>query len=188
MLSVSLKYVDSLILINSQSNNHLIKNSREGYLSTGQLRLAYAALVRGASSHNGDNLAWYCIMLLIDTIRSLSAFLAGSAAGTDFDKKRTQLDRLHLTLISTVPSLPLPLVLRALDEIFILLKDLRTAKAVDAGEKEKRKDLVEALFKELLEGVGDREKEAVMRWWYEHREELEPELSATEEQVVEPHL
>ena len=28
---------------------------------------------------------------------------------------------------------------------------------------------MEALFAEFLEGVGDREKEAAIRWWYQHR-------------------
>jgi len=36
----------------------------------------------------------------------------------------------------------------------------------------RRKELVEELFKEILEKVGDREKEAVMRWWYNVRAEL----------------
>ena len=34
------------------------------------------------------------------------------------------------------------------------------------------KELVEELFREILENVGDREKEVIMRWWYEVREEL----------------
>jgi hypothetical protein len=37
---------------------------------------------------------------------------------------------------------------------------------------ERRKELVEELFKEILERVGDREKETVMRWWYDIRTEL----------------
>jgi len=37
---------------------------------------------------------------------------------------------------------------------------------------DKRKELVEELFKEILERVGDREKEFVLRWWYEVREEM----------------
>lgn len=40
---------------------------------------------------------------------------------------------------------------------------------VDSNE---RKELIEELFKELLERVGDREKEIVMRWWYDEREGL----------------
>jgi hypothetical protein len=36
----------------------------------------------------------------------------------------------------------------------------------------RRKELVEELFREILEKVGDREKGLVMRWWYDVREEL----------------
>lgn len=35
-----------------------------------------------------------------------------------------------------------------------------------------RAELVEALFSEIMGQVGDREKEAAMRWWYDHREKL----------------
>ncbi|THH05099.1 hypothetical protein EW146_g9993, partial [Bondarzewia mesenterica] len=41
-----------------------------------------------------------------------------------------------------------------------------------AGE-ECRQELVDALFKEILERVGDREKEFAMRWWEENRAILE---------------
>ena len=38
------------------------------------------------------------------------------------------------------------------------------------GDK-RRKELLEELFREILK-AGDREKDLVMRWWYEVREEL----------------
>lgn len=38
--------------------------------------------------------------------------------------------------------------------------------------QDKRKELIEELFRETLERVGDREKEVVMRWWYDVRGEL----------------
>jgi hypothetical protein len=39
---------------------------------------------------------------------------------------------------------------------------------------EKRKKLIQELFKEILERVGEKEKEkeVVMRWWYDIREGL----------------
>ena len=37
---------------------------------------------------------------------------------------------------------------------------------------ERRKELLEALFSELLEKTGDREKEAAVRWWYQNRDLL----------------
>ena len=43
---------------------------------------------------------------------------------------------------------------------------------LNADGDERRKELVEELFREILENVGDREKEVIMRWWYEVREEL----------------
>ena len=72
-----------------------------------------------------------------------------------------QLHRLRLTLISTVPSLPLPLMIRAMDEI--------RKNIVEVLEQGERKELIDALFGEILENVGDREKEASMRWWYTNR-------------------
>lgn len=39
----------------------------------------------------------------------------------------------------------------------------------DADEEGRRKELAAALFSEILERVGDREKDAAMRWWYTHR-------------------
>lgn len=88
---------------------------------------------------------------------------------------RERLHRLHLTLISTVPSLPLPLMIRALEKIrSIVMTRPKSDGGVwevgdDVGEERRRKELVDALFVEILEGVGDREKEAAMRWWYANR-------------------
>ncbi|KAF8073411.1 hypothetical protein FPV67DRAFT_1477676 [Lyophyllum atratum] len=159
----------------------LIENSQDGRLSTAQLRLAYAALVRSASSsgsaasnpEEGQLLGWYCITLILDTIRELSA--KGRKEDSVSTDSRERLHRLHLTLISTVPSLPLPLMIRALDEIRSIItrgtqSDSGAGKVGDDVEEERRrKELVDALFAEILERVGDREKEAAMRWWYAHR-------------------
>ena len=164
------------------------QNSKEGHLSTPQLRLAYAALVRGACSNStipmhltGDNLAWYCIMVLTDAIRELSS--SSCATSSNDEKRRERLHRLHLTLISTVPSLPLKLTMRVLEEILVALKGLpqiRTGENdCDATESKQRKELIEALFGQLLEGVGDREKQAAIQWWYQHEGELEQMISGS---------
>ncbi|KAF5374139.1 hypothetical protein D9615_008886 [Tricholomella constricta] len=152
----------------------LIENSQDGRLSTAQLRLAYAALVRSACSFNSTastgshQLGWYCISLILDMIRELSQPELEESA-------RERVQRLHLTLISTVPSLPLPLMIRALEEIRSIIT---TRSQSDSGvggvgdgveEERRRKELVDALFTEILERVGDREKEAAIRWWYAHR-------------------
>jgi hypothetical protein len=49
------------------------------------------------------------------------------------------------------------------------------AGAVDTEDEEGKggkAELLEALFNELLEKTGDREKEAAIRWWYKYRSEL----------------
>lgn len=150
-------------------------------LSTSQLRLAYAALVRSACASSStthaivQHLGWYCISLLLDMIRELSPTGHGKRDNSE-NHTREWLHRLHLTLISTVPSLPLPLMIRALEEIrSIVTTRLGRDSGVwgvgdDVGEERKKKELVDALFVEILEGVGDREKEAVIRWWYANRD------------------
>jgi len=127
----------------------LIDNSAEGRLSTLQLRLAFAALVRSAASTADLSLAWFCIDWILTAISSTS----------DRDDERKH--RLHLTLISCVPAVSLALLPRLLDPI---------CSAIDtAHEERKRKELIDALFAEIKERVGDREKEYMIRWWGEQR-------------------
>ena len=180
-----------------------LQNSVDGKLNTPQLRLAYAALVRsaGASSFTSGGapddmytLAWYCVQLILDTIEELSPQTQNSKANgkanarteteAEDDTKTTTTDRvhrLHLMLISTISSLPLALMLRALEEARRLItaypadSDADGVGAVDAEEetgKGGKAELLEALFDELLEKTGDREKETAMRWWYKYRPEL----------------
>ncbi|KAF9465773.1 hypothetical protein BDZ94DRAFT_1159342 [Collybia nuda] len=163
----------------------LIENSGDNKLSTPQLRLAYAALVQAASASattfgttpdGSFSLAWYCVESLLDMIRKLTPAERGTGIGKNV-LNEAQLHRLHLTLISTVASLPLPLMVRALEEIRYII----TAQTQSDGdvpgvggsvEAETKKELVKALFTEILEGVGDREKEAAMRWWYTNRQKM----------------
>ncbi|KAF8816916.1 hypothetical protein BYT27DRAFT_7219497 [Phlegmacium glaucopus] len=62
----------------SKAEAYVQQSSVDGKLSIPQLRLAYSALVRSATVMStgapGDTytLAWYCVQLLIDTIRDLS--------------------------------------------------------------------------------------------------------------------
>ncbi|KAJ6584755.1 hypothetical protein B0H19DRAFT_1368265 [Mycena capillaripes] len=149
----------------------LIENSVDGRLSTPQLRLAFASLVRSASASAYDQtsaagdladdryaLAWYCIDALLEAIHVLSDAEPSAAS--------ERLHRLHLTLISVVPSLPLKLLSRVLEEIRTVLTTRGGAQS-DSGDKVKV--LVDATFVEISERVGDREKELVMRWWYDNR-------------------
>lgn len=49
-------------------------------------------------------------------------------------------------------------MIRVLDEIRGIIRNV--------GEPHERKELTDALFAEILEAVGDQEKEASMRWWH----------------------
>ena len=175
----------------------------DGKLSTSQLRLAYSTLVRSATMTStgfpGDayTLAWYCIQLLVNTIRDLSPLSYTSqnstgqgAAPKKLEANNTTDDRSHrlcLMLISTLSSLPTTVLLRALDEIHIIISaysypsSSRNDSCVDDdGNKDeedsqserksgRKKELLEALFSEILEKIGDCEKETAMKWWYTHR-------------------
>nr|GAT50578.1 predicted protein [Mycena chlorophos] len=134
----------------------LIENSVEDRLSTAQLRLAYAALVRAAGTIQ-DALAWYCVDVLENAIQEQLAGTATSSTtdATDADKQR---HRLHLTLISIVPSVPPPLLPRVLAHVGKVLRAKKTTE---------RKELFDATFVEISERVGDAQRELVMRWWYE---------------------
>lgn len=164
--------------------------------------MAFAALVRcaGANTLNaGDapeeppSLAWYCIELLLDAISpDEQVGNVGKEKGIDTsirsDMGEARLHRLRLTLISAVPSLPLSLVLRALEKIKTMITSIpmSSPKLISSepsesilsngGEKEKdgtRDELVEALFQEIMGQVGYREKGVVMQWWYENRMDLQ---------------
>jgi hypothetical protein len=128
-------------------------------------------------------LAWYCIDIIIDAIHELSSVIL--ATGDSKAIAESHLHRLHLALIATVHSLPLPLILGVLDKIrdIIIEEDYRiehherSKAGASAGEGGNtapghKTELVNALFSEILEHVGDREKEAAMGWWYANLAEL----------------
>jgi len=48
----------------------------------------------------------------------------------------------------------------------------RVTSEEESGKPGGKAELLEALFNELLEKIGDREKETAMRWWYKYRPEL----------------
>jgi len=176
------------------------QNSVNGRLDTSQLRLAYAALVRSASVSAPEDkytLAWYCVQLILDTIKELSA-PPQNPNGKGKAKPQTEaveqspehVHRLHLMLISTISSLPLPLMLRALDETRRLITaypDGAVNTIAAAGDPEEsgkgdKAELLEALFSELLEKTGDQEKEAAIKWWYKYRPVLLSGISNGEEE------
>jgi hypothetical protein len=143
--------------------------------------MAYSALVRCASASglnvdtvpaDTSSLAWYCIQLLLDNIQYKE--------GNKMDEGR--LNRLLLTLISSIPSLPLVLMLQALEEIKSIITSLSplskssTSSRPDMDDPMKKKiepsELAKALFDELIERVGYRERSTVMQWWYRNRSGL----------------
>ena len=155
----------------------LHQNSEDNQLSATQLSLAYAALVRSAGAfgrntenvtthsetqaRSGDAFAWYCLQTLIDLIRSISS----QRPSSDY------LHRLHLTLIATLPSVSLVLLPRLLEVIHTIVLENATP--------ERKGELVDTMFKEILENIGDQEKEFAMRWWYDHRDALGTEYKSS---------
>ncbi|KAJ8463872.1 hypothetical protein ONZ51_g9966 [Trametes cubensis] len=153
----------------------LVENSADGRLSTTQLCMAYAALVRGASAcgHDspsngestpaGDAMAWLCIKELLNAISRHSPSKETSAPPSE------RLHRLHLALVAAVPAVSLSLLPRLLNEVKAIITSLPTS---EGRTGEMRGELVQALFKVILQDIGDAEKEFVIDWWDENRETL----------------
>lgn len=131
-------------------NLTVAQNSSDGRLNITQLCLAFAVLVKSASLTRDPALAWLCISSILAKCNELPP---------DLNRRH----RLHLALISSLPSLPLTLLPQALSAV----KDVIDGIPNDAM----RKELVEALFREIMENVGDREKEYAVHWWNERRVE-----------------
>jgi hypothetical protein len=68
-----------------------------------------------------------------------------------------------------MPAVPIGLLPRLLDEI---------GRVVEAESAERREELLEAVFEELLERVGDAAKAIVMRWWFDQLEGASSQLIA----------
>jgi len=136
----------------------------EGRLISTQLRIAFTTLVRSAGScgtAEGDTLAWFCIQSLLGVLSSISPqATSGPNFSVQGDAERAH--RLRLMLVSSLPSIPLKLLPRSLEEIGKCI--------VGENEKGRRGELVGEVLKEILEGVGDREKVIVMKWWQSNRE------------------
>ncbi|KZT23412.1 hypothetical protein NEOLEDRAFT_1069606 [Neolentinus lepideus HHB14362 ss-1] len=158
----------------------LIENSREGGLTLPQLRLAFSTLATSAASAPDDSLICHCIYSLISTIRLLSQASTSPPAESDStsDTGAPAGQRLHnltLSLISMVSALPLGLLPCVLGEIQDITELIYPITAGDLGSHSlppPREELADALFKEILDCVGDKEKEFTMRWWYVHWEQL----------------
>jgi hypothetical protein len=114
------------------------------------------------TTYDGYALAKFCVDTMIETSHKLSV-----DHGQEQDAPtKARLHRLHLMLISAISSLPLVLLPSALDEV----RDVITGH--EDGSEEKT-ELINALFREIMEKVGDREKEFVIRWWGEESPKFE---------------
>jgi hypothetical protein len=65
-------------------------------------------------------------------------------------------------LISSLPVMSLRLLPRGLEEIRKCI--------ADENDKERREELAGEVLKEIIERVGDKEKEIVMEWWQNDRD------------------
>ena len=72
--------------------------------------------------------------------------------------------RLRLVLVSTLSALPLVVLPDGLNAVSEAIRD---------SKGEERGELVGEVFKEMMENMGDLEKECCLRWWEEQREALE---------------
>lgn len=176
-----MEFIPVLMVVTTQ-------NSSDERLSTTQLCMAYAALVRSANafgdgagasddeSVEGDSMAWLCVEVLLDAIRRARSAPSispppppSSSSVSPIPLTHSEhLHRLHLTLLALVPSVSLALMSRLLQEVKAIV--LSSPAADHAGEQ--REELVQALFKAILQDVGDAEKEYAIGWWLENREAL----------------
>ncbi|CAE6451576.1 unnamed protein product [Rhizoctonia solani] len=124
----------------------LLRNSEEERLSTDQLRLAFQALVRSASTYNPE-LGWFCVEKLADTLKQLTS--RGSA------EKQEQILRLQLALVSAIPAVSTSKLLPMLNIVYNQI----TTNSAGRGT------LAEAAYREIVERLGDREKDIALRWW-----------------------
>jgi hypothetical protein len=138
-------------------NTACTQNSVDGKLTTPQLRLAFSALTSSASAST-PAMGKFCLS-------SLLSLLSGLSAKEDAQRRH----RLSLVLVSTLSALPLAVLPDALAAMANAMKD---------SKAEKRTELASEVFKEIMENVGDREKEYCLRWWEEQREALEGSAEA----------
>lgn len=119
-----------------------------------QLRLAFPALVRSADSISDDHvLARYTIQSINDAIRR--------------EQDSARLHRMHMMLVASVSSVSLRMLPSVLEDIRGIL--ITAVPENSASQHALRQDLINALFTEIMENVGDQEKEYAMTWWHLHR-------------------
>lgn len=140
--STQASFVDSMVRICA---NGLLKESRDGSVTTEQLLPAYTAVIRAAARYDIE-LVHYCIDLL-DTIT--------------FDTKEyTQ--TLDMIRISAIPSIPEPEMQEYLDGISRII--LNAPHGSDS-----RIELARQAFKVVMNEIPDESKQVGIEWWLKHR-------------------
>lgn len=104
---------------------------------------------------DGDAFAWFCI----------DKFLRAALSAAD-DQEHQQ--SVRLAVVASVSAVSLAVLPRLLDTV---LDEMITPLA-SADRRQYAEELVDALFEEISERVGDMEKEFAMRWWDEHKGRL----------------
>ena len=129
-----------------------MQNSKEGKLTTDQLRLAFSNLVRSAryGTQYQDELAWHCVDSLRKEINNPE--LASNNPSATQHKQR-----LTLTLISLISAVPL--------RVLVPLAGLLDPLVLDILEEVARESYLEEIKKEIMERVGDSEKQFCLDWW-----------------------
>ena len=121
-------------------------------MSTEQLCLAYSNLAR-ATRQSGSRQSTR-VSLCIDHLISVIHSAPTENAQSDEYKKR-----LILTLISVMSAVPFRLLPRVLDEVKLAV--------ADAPDSEWKEELLEKVRQEIMDQVGDAEKEYCLNWWNE---------------------
>jgi hypothetical protein len=176
----------------------IYQNSDDKKLSTVQLCMAFSALVRAACTFEaGDvqegpekyTLGWFCITELVKALKEEEEKHTGGE----------KLHRLRMALVSCVSAAPFVLLGEVLDEVQRTITEADTrprpseikgkgkASATETAgipkqalTLKRKQELIRALYREVIEEVGDREKEFVIQWWYANLELLGRGLEQSE--------
>lgn len=108
-------------------------------------------------------------------LSSLVSLLTGLSAAGDAQRRH----RLRLVLVSTLSALPLVVLPDGLNAVSDAIRD---------SKDEERSELVREVFKEIMENMGDLEREYCLRWWEEQREAFEGNIETENDKGREASL
>lgn len=118
---------------------------------------------------DGDTFAWFCFSELLRAAQS-----------PENDEHRQSM---HLALVASISAVSLAVLPRVLDTI---LNDVIVPASKESeGARRNTEELVNGLFEEISDRVGDAEKECAMRWWNAHKSRLWAAVRGENDQEVE---